>query len=153
MSSSADETLYPEIEPYDQGLLDVGDGQQIYYEQCGNPDGKPAVFLHGGPGGGATPRHRREDAAALGLVRVAPAGDFLARAQAADTPAGPLVEPAHADAGRGHDRHGCGTAHDPPSARATREAGSRPSSPLTHQAVSMSAFKSTPVSTPSPWKR
>ncbi len=51
--------LYPEIEPYDQGLLDVGDGQQIYYEQCGNPDGKPAVFLHGGPGGGATPRHRR----------------------------------------------------------------------------------------------
>ena len=59
MSSSADETLYPEIEPYDQGLLDVGDGQQIYYEQCGNPDGKPAVFLHGGPGGGAMPRHRR----------------------------------------------------------------------------------------------
>ena len=51
--------LYPEIEPYDQGLLDVGDGQQVYHEQCGNPDGKPAVFLHGGPGGGAMPRHRR----------------------------------------------------------------------------------------------
>ena len=36
------------------GLLDVGDGQQIYWEECGNPEGKPAVFLHGGPGGGST---------------------------------------------------------------------------------------------------
>jgi proline iminopeptidase len=50
---------YPEIEPYESGLLDVGDGNQIYWEACGNPDGKPAVFLHGGPGGGCTPGHRR----------------------------------------------------------------------------------------------
>ena len=42
-----------------QGLLDVGDGQQIYWEECGNPDGKPAVFLHGGPGGGCTPEVRQ----------------------------------------------------------------------------------------------
>ncbi|RJL32851.1 prolyl aminopeptidase [Bailinhaonella thermotolerans] len=51
--------LYPEIEPYDQGLLDVGDGQRIHWELCGNPAGRPVVFLHGGPGGGITPLHRR----------------------------------------------------------------------------------------------
>jgi proline iminopeptidase len=51
--------LYPEIEPYAHGLLDVGDGQQIYWEECGNPAGKPAVFLHGGPGAGAQASVRR----------------------------------------------------------------------------------------------
>ncbi|HEY8302440.1 MAG TPA: prolyl aminopeptidase [Jatrophihabitans sp.] len=50
---------YPPIEPYDSGLLDVGDGHRIYWEVCGNPAGKPAVFLHGGPGGGCSPNHRR----------------------------------------------------------------------------------------------
>jgi len=40
-------------------MLDVGDGHCIYWELCGNPDGKPALFLHGGPGGGASPGHRR----------------------------------------------------------------------------------------------
>jgi len=44
--------LYPLIEPYDQGLLDVGDGNLVYWETCGNPDGKPAVMVHGGPGHG-----------------------------------------------------------------------------------------------------
>lgn len=52
-------TLFPPIEPYDSGLLDVGDGHQVYWELSGNPDGKPAVFLHGGPGGGTAPVHRR----------------------------------------------------------------------------------------------
>ncbi|MET0932865.1 MAG: prolyl aminopeptidase [Mycetocola sp.] len=52
-------TLYPEIEPYDSGLLEVGDGQALYWETCGNPDGKPVVFLHGGPGGGSGADHRR----------------------------------------------------------------------------------------------
>ncbi|MEU6586717.1 prolyl aminopeptidase [Nocardia sp. NPDC046763] len=52
-------TLYPPIEPYEQGMLDVGDGQRLYYEVSGNPDGKPAVFLHGGPGGGTSPYHRQ----------------------------------------------------------------------------------------------
>ncbi|MFD9137974.1 prolyl aminopeptidase [Streptomyces bottropensis] len=42
--------LYPEIEPYDHGLLDVGDGNRVYWEVCGNPRGRPAVVLHGGPG-------------------------------------------------------------------------------------------------------
>jgi proline iminopeptidase len=51
--------LYPEIEPYDHGLLDAGDGQLVYWEVCGNPDGRPAVVLHGGPGSGCTPGWRR----------------------------------------------------------------------------------------------
>lgn len=54
-------TLYPPIEPYDSGLLDVGDGNRIYWEVCGNPAaGRTAVMLHGGPGGGCTPGHRRQ---------------------------------------------------------------------------------------------
>ncbi|MEM7159736.1 MAG: prolyl aminopeptidase [Myxococcota bacterium] len=55
---SARRSLYPEIEPYDTGKLAVSDLHSIYYEQCGNPKGKPVVFLHGGPGGGIEPRHR-----------------------------------------------------------------------------------------------
>ncbi|MFE0749490.1 prolyl aminopeptidase [Gordonia sp. NPDC058843] len=51
--------FYPEIEPYAAGHLDVGDGQQIYWETSGNPDGKPAVFVHGGPGGGTSAMQRR----------------------------------------------------------------------------------------------
>ncbi|MCZ1005372.1 prolyl aminopeptidase [Streptomyces mirabilis] len=51
--------LYPEIEPYDHGMLDVGDGNRVYWEVCGNPDGKPAVMLHGGPGSGCGPWFRR----------------------------------------------------------------------------------------------
>jgi proline iminopeptidase len=51
--------LYPEIEPYQTGTLDVDDGNHMYWEVCGNPTGKPAVVLHGGPGQGCTPRHRR----------------------------------------------------------------------------------------------
>ncbi|MCW2800703.1 MAG: pip [Aeromicrobium sp.] len=51
--------FYPAIEPFDSGLLDVGDGQQIYYEISGNPDGKPAVYLHGGPGGTSSADQRR----------------------------------------------------------------------------------------------
>ena len=51
---------YPEIEPYDQGMLDVGDGQRLYWECSGDPDGKPAVALHGGPGSGSSPGRRRD---------------------------------------------------------------------------------------------
>ena len=53
-------TRYPEIEPFETGFLDVGDGQRVYWETCGNPKGKPAVVLHGGPGSGCTPGHRRD---------------------------------------------------------------------------------------------
>jgi proline iminopeptidase len=51
--------LYPPIEPFASGHLDVGDGHRIYWERCGTPGAKPAVFLHGGPGGGFSPEHRR----------------------------------------------------------------------------------------------
>ena len=51
--------LYPEIEPYEQGFLAVDDGHRVYWETCGNPHGKPAVVLHGGPGSGCSPWHRR----------------------------------------------------------------------------------------------
>ena len=51
--------LYPQIEPFDQRLLDVGDGHTLYVEQCGRPDGVPVVVLHGGPGGGCSPAMRR----------------------------------------------------------------------------------------------
>ncbi|WP_125133269.1 prolyl aminopeptidase [Microbacterium sp. 10M-3C3] len=54
-----DDVLYPPIEPYDTGVLFAGDGQRIHYEQSGNPDGKPVVYLHGGPGGGTSPWQRR----------------------------------------------------------------------------------------------
>src|SRR6478609_10920763 len=50
---------YPPIDPYETGMLDVGDGHRIYYERSGTPGAKPAVFLHGGPGGGISPAHRR----------------------------------------------------------------------------------------------
>jgi proline iminopeptidase len=51
--------LYPAIEPYDHGMLDAGDGHRVHWELCGNPEGKPVVFLHGGPGGGCSPNQRR----------------------------------------------------------------------------------------------
>jgi proline iminopeptidase len=51
---------YPPIEPYETGRLDVGDGHSLYWEQCGNPHGKPAVVLHGGPGSGCHPAMRRQ---------------------------------------------------------------------------------------------
>lgn len=51
--------LYPPLEPYAAGILDVSDGHRLYFEQCGNPGGKPVVVLHGGPGGGINPTMRR----------------------------------------------------------------------------------------------
>jgi proline iminopeptidase len=51
--------VYPEVEPYQHGLLDVGDGNAIYWECCGNPSGIPALYVHGGPGSGCTPGARR----------------------------------------------------------------------------------------------
>jgi proline iminopeptidase len=51
--------LHPEIEPYEHGTLDVGDGNLVYWESCGNPRGKPAVVLHGGPGSGCSPWFRQ----------------------------------------------------------------------------------------------
>lgn len=53
------QTLYPECNPYTQILLDVSDKHSIYVEQCGNPNGAPVIFLHGGPGSGCNPAQRR----------------------------------------------------------------------------------------------
>ena len=50
---------YPPIEPYEHGMLDVGDGNLVYWEACGNPRGKPALFVHGGPGSGSSAGSRR----------------------------------------------------------------------------------------------
>jgi proline iminopeptidase len=52
-------TLYPPLEPYRTGTLDVGDGHTVYFEECGNPRGLPALLVHGGPGGGSNPTMRR----------------------------------------------------------------------------------------------
>src|SRR6478735_2727019 len=52
-------TFYPEIQPYRAGYLEVSPEHSIYFEESGNPRGKPVVFLHGGPGGGTDPRQRR----------------------------------------------------------------------------------------------
>jgi proline iminopeptidase len=53
------EYLYPPIEPFDQRVIDMGDGHRIYVEQCGRRDGVPVLVLHGGPGGGCSPAMRR----------------------------------------------------------------------------------------------
>ncbi len=52
-------SLYPEIEPFDAGMLKVSDVHDIYFERVGNPEGVPVVFLHGGPGGGLIPAYRQ----------------------------------------------------------------------------------------------
>ncbi|WP_038932497.1 prolyl aminopeptidase [Bradyrhizobium japonicum] len=52
-------SMYPPIEPYSAGTLDVGEGHRVYYERVGTPGAKPAIFLHGGSGGGLSPEHRR----------------------------------------------------------------------------------------------
>lgn len=51
--------VFPAIDPYDSGMLDVGDGHRVYWECCGNPNGKPGLYLHGGPGSGYTAGARR----------------------------------------------------------------------------------------------
>ncbi len=55
----ANRHLYPSLATYDEGRLKVDDIHELHYEQCGNPEGKPAVFVHGGPGGGIDPNYRR----------------------------------------------------------------------------------------------
>lgn len=55
----ATDYLYPPVDPFDQRVMDMGDGHRIYVEQCGNPQGVPVLVLHGGPGGGCSPAMRR----------------------------------------------------------------------------------------------
>ncbi len=58
--TAARKGLYPAIEPHQSGMIDVGDGHRLYWERCGTPGAKPVVFLHGGPGAGCSPDHRRQ---------------------------------------------------------------------------------------------
>lgn len=51
--------LYPALEPFDQKVIEVGEGHRVFVEQCGNPQGVPVLVLHGGPGGGCSPAMRR----------------------------------------------------------------------------------------------
>jgi proline iminopeptidase len=77
--------LYPEIEPYEHGWLDVGDGHRVDWETCGNPAGRPAVVLHGGPGSGCSPGMRRLfDPSAFRGVRFAQGGSGRSTPHAAD---------------------------------------------------------------------
>lgn len=55
----ASDYLYPPVEPFDQRMMDMGDGHQVWVEQCGCPDGQPVILFHGGPGGGCSPAMRR----------------------------------------------------------------------------------------------
>ena len=57
--STIKSSLFPEIQPHSSGYLDVGHGHSLYWEECGNPNGVPVLFLHGGPGAGLSPNHRR----------------------------------------------------------------------------------------------
>ncbi len=59
LSAGVRAALYPEIEPYSAGMLDLDGLHRMYWEQSGNPNGMPVLFLHGGPGAGAAPAHRR----------------------------------------------------------------------------------------------
>jgi proline iminopeptidase len=58
-NGTIDHILFPDIEPYRTGMLPVDELHTLYWEECGNPDGQPVLFLHGGPGAGLSPRHRR----------------------------------------------------------------------------------------------
>src|SRR5947209_4145934 len=53
--------LFPPLQPTHSGMLAVDALHTIYWEECGNPNGIPVIFLHGGPGGGLSPRHRQKD--------------------------------------------------------------------------------------------
>ncbi len=59
MPQTTKNSLYPAIEPYSSGFIEVDDIHSLYWEQCGNPHGVPILFLHGGPGSGSSPFHRR----------------------------------------------------------------------------------------------
>ena len=61
--------LYPSIEPYNAGRLQVSPVHEIYFEESGNPAGKPVIFLHGGPGGGSDPKQRRYACKAVDRAR------------------------------------------------------------------------------------
>ena len=90
--TNSNDGLYPEIEPYNTGRLRVSDLHELYFEEAGNPDGKPAVFLHGGPGGGIDASYRRFfDPAKYRVVLFDQRGCGKSKPSAADDDAGPAL--------------------------------------------------------------
>ena len=86
-------TLYPKIEPHASGYLNVGDGHELFYDVSGNPAGVPAVFLHGGPGAGCSPRCRQFfDPEYFCIVLFDQRGSGKSRPNVADNLEGSLVE-------------------------------------------------------------
>jgi proline iminopeptidase len=91
----AESRLFPPIDPYETGMLDVGGRHRIYWEQCGNPNGQPVVFLHGGPGSGASASHRRffdPDHYRIVLFDQRGAGRSMPIADITDNTTGHLIE-------------------------------------------------------------
>ena len=87
---------YPSIEPHEHGMLDAGDGQRLYWEVCGNPAGKPAVVLHGGPGSGCSPEMRSLfDPARYRIVLFDQRGAGRSRPHASDPAADLAVNTTH----------------------------------------------------------
>ena len=93
---------FPETAPYDHGMLDTGDGDLVYWEVCGNPEGKPAVVVHGGPGSGADPFWRRYfDPARYRVVLFDQRGCGRSTPPVSDAATG-LASQHHAPPDRGH---------------------------------------------------
>lgn len=87
---------YPPIEPYAQGMLDVGDGNAVYWEACGNPSGKPALVVHGGPGSGCSTGNRRSlDPERYRVVLFDQRGSGRSRPHASDPAADMSVNTTH----------------------------------------------------------
>jgi proline iminopeptidase len=102
-------TLYPHLEPYRTGRLRVSALHEVYFEECGNPNGKPVVFIHGGPGGGTDPRQRRffdPDAYCIVLFDQRGCGKSTPHASLEENPDAPGA------------RHGAGAARHLPAAQA-----------------------------------
>lgn len=88
--------LYPDIEPYDEGMLDVGDGNLVHWDVAGNPDGRPVVMVHGGPGTGCAPGMRRGfDPARYRIVLFDQRGSGLSTPHASDPTADMSVNTTH----------------------------------------------------------
>ncbi len=88
MNAPPAQDLYPPIEPFESGRLAVDGRHSLYWEVCGRPDGEPVVFLHGGPGSGASPDHRRYfDPAKLELAKAVGASHLLDAKATNDLPA------------------------------------------------------------------
>lgn len=91
-----DDALYPPVEPYEEGMLDVGDGNLVHWEVCGNPRGRPALVVHGGPGSGCTPGMRRYfDPEAYRIVLFDQRGCGRSTPHASDPAAGMDVNTTH----------------------------------------------------------